>query len=85
MDKARNSPTDRGNENLPLTEFQGVRSGLITSYEFNYTDNIIFLKKVYGVAAEENRGSSHSSLFIKKYQIPTSCSFIQLIAQEALA
>jgi len=44
---------------LPLTEFKGVRSGLKTSYEFNYTGEHHFFKKVYRVAAEGNRGSSH--------------------------
>jgi hypothetical protein len=44
---------------LPLTEFQGVRSGLKPSYEFNYTNKHHFKKKVYRIAAEGNRGSSH--------------------------
>jgi hypothetical protein len=70
---------------LPLTEFKGIRSGLKTSYEFNYTGEHHFFKKVYRVAAEGNRGSSHQSPFIKKYQIPAPCSIIQLVVQEALA
>jgi hypothetical protein len=45
--------------------------------------NIIF-RKGYCVIAEENRGSSHESLFIKKIR-SGRCSFIQPIDQEALA
>jgi hypothetical protein len=69
----------------PLIEFQGVRSGLKTSYEFNYPSNHHFFKKIYRVTAEGYRGSSRYSLFIKKYQIPALCSIIQLIDQEARA
>jgi hypothetical protein len=48
------------------------------------SSDIIFIKKVYRVAAEGTRGSSHESLFIK-ISDPASCPFIQPTVQESLA
>jgi hypothetical protein len=46
--------------------------------------DIIFFKKIYRVAAEGTRGSSHESLLIK-ISGPASCLFIQPTVQESLA
>jgi len=78
-------PLSSSASNLPLTEFQNVRSGLRTSYEFNYTDNHHFFKKGLSRCSRGKPGKQPLVLFIKKYRIPALCSFIQLIAQEAVA